>query len=286
MRPENVPRKYVDLIRQTSNNWGIWDPSNAPKVGSYGQVNYDTGEMEVEGNVYDPEFQQYVDEVDGRMKMTDYPPVWSEVKQDVAMASLGVRRGELKPGPDAPPGVATASLKGHWTFQKGRCGGLLVLYQPREESLPADDVLEELYKIPLLKDKLLITNVTHCPAYSLYVSGKDGETLSLALKGSREAGSEEPDSGLEWWVDPERERPSLRTECSMAGDYCFTPLFDLRRKLPLIRRLMRDSPPPDPKAEGFWCGTSQPWQPLDEDGEEDPVYDYDDMTGTSILLWA
>ncbi|KIJ66086.1 hypothetical protein HYDPIDRAFT_167012 [Hydnomerulius pinastri MD-312] len=290
MLPERVPRKYVDLIRQMSNKWPNWDPSNPPKliewfgkVGSYGQVNFDTGALDVEGNVYDPDFQKYVDDVDGRIKMTDCPPLWGDVEEDIVLSTIGLRDKDLKPGPDVPFSAVAASLKREWTFQKGRHGALLVVHKPRQEFLPPKTVLNELYKIPMLKDKLLITRVTHCPAYLLYLSGngKYGETVSLALSGSESTGSGEP-PGFEWWVNTERE--NLRKGCSKDGEYSFTPLYDLHRKIPLIRRQMRDSPKPDPEPENFWIVSYQPWQPLNNDGEEEPVYEYEAMEGSSFLM--
>jgi hypothetical protein len=48
---------------------------------------------------------------------------------------------------------------------------------------------------------------------------------------------------LEWWTDSKVEHLQLKTD----QDEVFSPLFTCKRKIPLIRPLMRDSPTPDPE---------------------------------------
>lgn len=67
-------------------------------------------------------------------------------------------------------GLAEASIKGQWEFGKKR-GALLIMARPRSRRIPPHVVLKQLVKIPSLEDKVLVTEVLSCPAYSLYLSG-------------------------------------------------------------------------------------------------------------------
>jgi hypothetical protein len=57
--------------------------------------------------------------------------------------------------------------------------------------------------------------------------------------------SENPAEPEQWWSDT---NVSLLRK-GHHKDYMFTPLYGLKRKLPLIRRLMRDSPVLDPEGD-------------------------------------
>ncbi|KAF8133222.1 hypothetical protein EV363DRAFT_1070931, partial [Boletus edulis] len=60
VRPEDAPCRYADNRNQNFTRWDVWDPAKGPRcaqlIGSYGFINADTGALDVEGNVYDPEF--------------------------------------------------------------------------------------------------------------------------------------------------------------------------------------------------------------------------------------
>jgi hypothetical protein len=51
--------------------------------------------------VYDPEFQKLLDATDGKMKLSDYPPVLDEEEKDFAVGSLGVRPKDFSIESDA-----------------------------------------------------------------------------------------------------------------------------------------------------------------------------------------
>lgn len=69
----------------------------------------------------------------------------------------------------------SASLKGEWQFQNGKRGALLVMVKPRATILPRDILLNTLWAIKELDGKELVTEITTCPAYALYLS--DQSTL-------------------------------------------------------------------------------------------------------------
>jgi hypothetical protein len=49
--------------------------------------------------VYDPEFQKLLDATDGKLKLSDHPPVFDE-EEDFAVGSMGVRAKDFSPGLD------------------------------------------------------------------------------------------------------------------------------------------------------------------------------------------
>jgi len=171
--------------------------------------------------------------------------------------------------PNSPEGVDTATTKGQWWFQKGRSCAILLLHEPREQVLPGP-VLEELFKIPMLKHKHLVTKVVHCSAYARYLSSTDGEHIKLSLRGSDKATSGtsgDPRPTLEWYTHG-CDAGYLDTGVNQNGNLCYTPAFYLRQKYPLIRSLLRDVATPDPRPQDFWCTTFPPWKPLDDEGIE------------------
>jgi hypothetical protein len=265
----NAARKFIDLIRQSTAKWANWDPPIPIQVGAYGRLNVESGELDIEGNIYDPEFQILLDKVDGKLKLADFPPQVGAVEGDFIVCTMGVRQNDLKvDGEINVPGLGQASIKGEWQFQRGKRGALLIMHNPRQEYVPRGRILEALYKVPELKDMHIVNSIFKCPAYTIYLSDKSGEKISLALTPSgHETESEQ------WWSDT---NASLLRK-GHHKDYMFTPLYGLKRKLPLMRRLMRDSPVPDPEGDDFWVDVHAPWDPLDEDGDEEySVEDEDD----------
>lgn len=263
----NTGLKYVDLIRQRTSKWANLSPETQDiRVGSYGLFSAQTGRFEVEGNVYDPEFQKLLDATDGKIKLSDHPPVLDDEEKDFAVGSMGVRPKEFSLGSNVAEGIDKAKYKGDWQFLQGKRGAMLVMYKPRLEHFPKGKVFEAIYKVPELKDKYVVPSVYKCRAYVTYLSEKAGEKISLALLPKS---GKENETQLNWWTDSKIENLQTRTD----KDYVFSPLFTCKRKIPLIRPLMRDSPTPDPEDADFWMDVYPPWEPLDDDGEIDPVYD-------------
>jgi hypothetical protein len=69
-------------------------------------------------------------------------------------------------------GIAEASIKGQWLFERGKRGAILIMHSPRQIYIPPKVVLEPLYKVDKLIDKYLVTNIHVCSAYSMYLSEK------------------------------------------------------------------------------------------------------------------
>ncbi|KAF9220623.1 hypothetical protein BS17DRAFT_797611 [Gyrodon lividus] len=271
----SLQRKYVDLIHQTSSKWANWDPPIPVEVGAYGTIHPGTGELIVEGNIYDPEFQEELDKVNGKFKIADHPPSEGGIEGDYIIASAGARSINFSLEPQVGfAGIASASLKGQWQFQKRQRDALLVMYKPRQKYIPSKVILDHLYKVPKLQGKCLVTSVHVCPAFSMYLSNKSGEKISLALAAQAPVAAAAAvtaggDVGFDWWADTQA--TLLRKACDKNGTYRYTPLYALKRPIPFHKRLFRDKTSPVPDDDEYWCDVLHPWQPLDEDGKEDQI---------------
>ncbi|KAG8215952.1 hypothetical protein J3R82DRAFT_7932 [Butyriboletus roseoflavus] len=271
--PSYMQRKYIDLIRQVSSKWVNWDPPIEIRVGAYGTVDKETGELIVEGNIYDPEFQGELDKQGVKFNLADYPPQEGPIEDDFIIASRGAKRQDLSADKAADvPDIANASVKGQWLFQRGKRGAVLIMHNPRQVFLPPNVILEPLYQVDKLIDKWLVTSIHLCPAYSMYLSDMSGDKVSLALVAQAPIAGAVGDTagandGLSWSVDA---RTGLvRKACDPAGNYSFTTLYSLRRPIKRFRRFIRDTIRPDPTGDELWFNDSPPWDPLDEEGEED-----------------
>ena len=102
---KNPSRKFIDLIRDVSSKWANWDPPNQIKVsifrspsggtqlhyhsqvGDYGTINKETGQFEVDGNIYeDPSIVNLT---------AAHPPLQTCPENSFIASSSGVKRHEL-----------------------------------------------------------------------------------------------------------------------------------------------------------------------------------------------
>jgi len=273
-----LQRKYIDLIHGVSSKWVNWDPPIPVEVGAYGHVERETGALRVDGNIYHPDFQTELNRRGLTFRMADYPPQEGGVEEDFIIASKGAERMDWHLGPDVGvAGLANATIRAQWQFERGKRGAILIMHSPRLRFLPTNVILEKLYMVPSLKDKWLVTGVHMCPAYSMYLSNKSGKKVSLALVAQVPMAGVQgvtvgAASGFDWWSDIQADLS--RKACDKAGNYCYTPLFTMKRRIGLLQRLFREdgTPEPAPSGDKLWTDdVSPPWDPLDESGEEDSL---------------
>ncbi|KAK7017678.1 hypothetical protein R3P38DRAFT_3201233 [Favolaschia claudopus] len=263
-------RKYVDLILQVSSKWASWDPPHLIEVGDYGTIDKETGLFQKDGNIYtDPATAKLC---------ADYQPDTRAPDEVMVVCSQTEKKRDFGLGPEIDiPGIAEASIKGQWKFKSGKTGALLVMAQPRSSIISGGALFSKLIDTPSLKDKYLVTETVACHAYSLYLSSKMDDVISLALVAKTplpvsplvSAGGE---ISATWWS--QTGSGVFRHGCAERGTYSFTPLFALKRlrKISFVR--YRGEPTPEERAEDMWDSEPEsPWGPLDEDGEEDVFED-------------
>jgi len=144
--------------------------------------------------------------------------------------------------------------------------------RPRITHIPNNTVLELLVDLPTLADKILVTDVISCHAYSLYLSTKNTDVVTLALIGTLpEPGTPGAtvSSGIKWWSN--NVTGLLQSAC--AKEDKFSPLFILKKVRKRSRTLFRDGPVVDPTGDDLWINARPPWDALDEDGNEEPFED-------------
>ncbi|KIJ34777.1 hypothetical protein M422DRAFT_263133 [Sphaerobolus stellatus SS14] len=268
----NPQRKFIDLIHRETSKFANWEPPAEIKVGSYGTIDKRTGSLTVEGNIYSKEFKQHIP---SDLDLSSYHPEDCPEDEEYVVWSSKAKKVDLGVSADLNvPGIASAAIKGVWEVKKGGRGAILLMYKPRLKRIPPGELLGKLAQIPELKSRHLVTGVYYCPAYALSLSSTRGENISVALTGAVPASIPGLTAGggvsMNWISN--KQTGLLR---SGAGkDHSFTPLYDLRQIIP-VQSLHRSDSSPERKGDDLWAPAGLPWDPLDEDGEEVPIYEGD-----------
>jgi len=253
-------RKFIDLIWRTSSKWAVWDPpSNGINLGDYGRLNKDTGAFERRGNIYtNPEFADFLGSPDPQGELID------NTDEVICIASRNAKSVSVEAEAAADVQVAQAAFQAGWKF-KDSSGAVLVAHKPRQHCLPQDIDLERLTKE--LNGQYLVTSVTVCPAYALYLATKDDSDISFALRVEAPVPAAPvvtgPNVKAKWY---NRHGAGLYRE-GIKEKEVFTVLYDLR----ICRRKgwLRDSPQPgDGSPESRLHQAYPPWTMLDDEGVE------------------
>ncbi|KAG0696501.1 hypothetical protein DFH29DRAFT_857922 [Suillus ampliporus] len=266
----SAQRKFIELIFDRTGKYPNWDPPSEIPVGSYGRIDRATGNLDVQGSIYSNDFKSLLIDAGIDPESNEHHPKDCPEESEFTTWSKNVRRLELNVESHAGvPGIATANIKGTWQVKKGSTGAVLLMNNPRIKHITSE-VLGKLASIELLQSMHLVTKVFYCPAFSLYLSDKSGEKISIALLASAPVvapvGTLEARATMKWWSDTQAglARNGCKTE------HCFTPLYELLH----VRhpRNRRSSLSPERTGEQLWIAPPVPWAPLDDEGNEVPVY--------------
>ncbi|KAG2129591.1 hypothetical protein DEU56DRAFT_816898 [Suillus clintonianus] len=265
----HAQRKFVELIFERTGKYPNWDPPSEIPVGSYGLIDKDTGKLIPQGSIYSHDFRQRLVDAGIDPDSNEHQPKDCPEESEFTAWSKNVRRLELNVESHAGvPGIAAASIKGTWQIKKGTTGAVLLMNKPRIKHI-TPNILGKLANIELLQNVHLVTKVFYCPAFSLYLSDKSGENISIALLASAPIVAPVTvgaTASMRWWSNTQAglSRNGCKTE------HCFTPLYELHH----VRhhRNRRASISPERTGEQLWVTPPLPWAPLDEDGQEVPVY--------------
>ncbi|KAJ8591268.1 hypothetical protein M405DRAFT_880569 [Rhizopogon salebrosus TDB-379] len=257
----NPQRKFIELIFKRTGKYANWDPPSEIRVGSYGRIDSDTGDLIVQGTIYSDEFRQRLVDIGINVESGEHLPKDCPDEVEFTTWSKNITRLDLTSNAGIP-GIDTATIKGTWEVKKGSRGAVLLMHNPRMKHITAD-VLGKLAKIELLQSMHLVTKVFYCPAYSLYLSDKSGDRVSIALLGSVPV---DATTVKKWWYNTQ----TGFARCACNTEHCFTPLYELMH----VRhtRTRRSSSSPERIGEQLWITPPLPWAPLDEDGNDVPVY--------------
>ncbi|KAG1745020.1 uncharacterized protein EDB91DRAFT_1271489 [Suillus paluster] len=273
-------RKFIDLILQTSSKWANWDPPIEIKVGHFGTIDRTSGELEVEGNIYDAAFQESLNQQGLKIDLSDpsFQPIKGAIEEDIIMCSTGVKKGDFSLKPEVSLlNLASASVKAEFQFQDGKRGAVLVMHKPQQQYIPQGRLLGIVHKANELKDKYIVNSTFTCPGYYLYLSNKSGERVALALTANALPAAIGVTAGggasVDWWTNVQA--AFLRKAFDKAGQYRYTPLYSLKRRQNWFQRAFRGEEE-HMTEDDLWPNCPAPWDPLDEDGNEDSVYEETD----------
>ncbi|KAH7889177.1 hypothetical protein F5I97DRAFT_1842266 [Phlebopus sp. FC_14] len=264
-------RQFIDLILKASDKWANFDPAIAIEVGAYGVINRKDGTLQVEGNIYSDDFKKILADENVSLDLTNFRPQEGP-SEKIEICSSNAKQLDISAGPELDFFFANAVVKGEWQFQQGSRGAVLMMHDVRQRFIPPNGILEKLSKLAHLKGKCLVTSVFSCSAYTMCLSDKSGNKVSLALTGTvpialaagMAAGG---NVALGWQV--KGNSTYIRSGVAVEPEKRFIPLYSLRRSVSwLSGRLMRDSPVEDPEGDEWWSPLEAPWEPLDEEGQE------------------
>ncbi|THU79033.1 hypothetical protein K435DRAFT_811050 [Dendrothele bispora CBS 962.96] len=260
-------RKFIDLLLQVTNNkWTNIDANKEIKVGDFGQIDRATGELQVEGNLYE--------HPDTKTKMaahplhrtvpTEFEKYVSEGVQELSFTSSVDVRGQP---------IVGGGFEGKFEFKNKR-GALLVLVSPSIQTMqgfPTSLLLDAQLR-PILKNRVICTDVVSCPGFCLYLGNSKNHTFSLSLKGdvpARVAPGLEADGSLQanWKVD--NAQGLVKKGLNEQGDSVYFPLYCLKRvSWDRVSSVLRGGEAGD---VSLLEDAETPWLNLDDDGQEQDI---------------
>ncbi|KAG1724596.1 hypothetical protein EDB19DRAFT_1915444 [Suillus lakei] len=258
-------RKFIDLIQGATSKWANWDPPREITVGDYGMIINETGEFDWEGNIYSPDFQEklksskYKFDID----LTDstlHPKEQEGGDDQFIVKSWGVTTKEVNASTNVGvPGAANVALEVNFQFDGTKPAAVLVMHKPRYSSLPNDERIIRLLKAmaDTLKGKYIVTEVVTCAAYMMHLSDKKAEKFSVTLKATGPVTPAVNAGGAAGFHLVFRSYLWLKKPRAKFWEWPFGHRGD-ENTIDAIDR---------------WEDVDPPWDPLDDEGEEDEIYD-------------
>ncbi|KAJ7190619.1 hypothetical protein GGX14DRAFT_407866 [Mycena pura] len=220
-------RKFIDLLLQVTNNkWTNIDANKEIKVGDFGQIDRATGELQIEGNLYE--------HPDTQAKMDAHPVRQTVSTEFEKYVSEGVKELSLAASADAKvEPIVDGEFEGKFAFQKKR-GALLVITSPRIQSMhgfPTSLLLDDQLK-GVLKDRVICTDVVSCPGFFLYLGNSGSHVFNLSLKADLPvpvAPGVKAGGSLQTGWKSENTQGLVKKGMSDKGEYVYFPLYSLKR---------------------------------------------------------
>ncbi|KAG2129592.1 hypothetical protein DEU56DRAFT_493042 [Suillus clintonianus] len=220
----HAQRKFIELIFDRTGKYPNWDPPSEITVGSYGRIDRDTGNLNIEGSIYSDHFKELLIDAGINPESGEHLPEDCPEESEFTTWSKNVKRIESKVDSQAAvPEIATAAIKGTWQAKKGTTGAVFLMSNPRMKRITSD-AIGKLANIRLLQSMHLVTKTFSCPAFYMHLSDTSGESFSIALLGSAPSvGAVDATAPMRWWSDTQTglARSGCKTE------HCYTPLYEL-----------------------------------------------------------
>ncbi|KAG2151621.1 uncharacterized protein EDB93DRAFT_1103058 [Suillus bovinus] len=269
MRSES--RKFMDLLYTPTYQFVNWDPLTAINVGDYGMVNKETGEFEREGNLYTLQNDVDIDMTDPALR-----PIETEGDDTYIVKSWGATVENVDTTKEATvPGAGNVALKVEFESDGRRRAAMMVMYKAKHISIPNDERIVKLIKSKpdVLKEKYVVTQVTCCAAYVMYMSTTEVEKFPVTLHVNGPIVPAVDAGGATSFTWSSGTNHGVYREGSKSGAK-YMPIYKLKEPrskfwVPLSER---GNEKIDDSIEK-WVAVDPPWELIDDDGEEDPFYD-------------
>ncbi|KIJ34778.1 hypothetical protein M422DRAFT_263134 [Sphaerobolus stellatus SS14] len=266
------------------------------QVGSYGIIDKHTGTLKIRGNIYSEDFEKHFPP---GFELSSHSPEESFHEGKLPVRVANSDNADMLMDFKEPPfehrynnGLYNSPnlVESTWRIDKSARGACLIMYKPRHTCIPdSGGVFGKLSQISELKSTYLVISAYSCPAYAFWLSDKV-EYSPIRKRGPRSKQDSNEDHGVSiimtsrkgkphWWQYPEN-KGTLQSDIGNEdlNGYAFTPFYCLEQILPEDRPLRRAAPSPERKdreLQAPWITGGVPWAPLDEDGEEIEIHDYE-----------
>ncbi|KAG2160196.1 uncharacterized protein EDB93DRAFT_1244938 [Suillus bovinus] len=257
----------MDLLYTPTYQFVNWDPLTAINVGDYGMVNKDTGEFEWEGNLYTLQ-----NDVDIDMTDTALRPIETEGNDTYIVQSWvpPSRTSTQLLKRSTVPGAGKVALKVEFESD-----GMRRAAKATHISIPNDERIIRLIKSrpDVLKEKYVVTKVTCCAAYAMYMSTTEVEKFPVTLQANGPIVPVVDVGGATSFTWSSGTNHGVYREGSKSGAK-YMPIYKLKepRSKFWVPPSERGNEKIDDSIEK-WVAVDPPWEPIDDDGEEDPFYD-------------
>ncbi|OCB87723.1 hypothetical protein A7U60_g5250 [Sanghuangporus baumii] len=238
-------RKFIDLVNLAACKWANWDPTIPVEPGDYSRIDRETDQFQKEGNIFR---ETEIADIVSKYSLITGPRV-----DDYIIQSLNVKGALETAGP---------TFGGQWQFGSKRAA-LLLLYGSRITRLP-EELFEELKETKWGHGKHIVSHIHSCPAYALYLSDRDNETVMINLHADVPLGPA-PDVGINAIWTASGVSGTFQRAC--ADGSVFVPLYQVK-ELKKRRGRRRQSPDPLNDDKEDWVPVDFPWNILDDDGKE------------------
>ncbi|KAF9475816.1 hypothetical protein BDN70DRAFT_935566 [Pholiota conissans] len=267
-RPKFLSRKYVDLIYPLDGSYANYTAARRFDVGDFGVIDKETGLFEKHGSIFDPELS--ISDYD---ELTQLISLYSEPKPDPPSTSTHLKSNGIKQM-GVTGGINVPDGKAEWKFEFGsHYGAVLILVQPYSTNLcntynlrPLLQFLEEKH---ILDDQVIVTSVTHCPAYAFTISRGCWNSVTFSLIGAY------PPFAASAGIYIKNSKASGVHDIGSQPGVIYTPLLRLGTlKEGCLRTQYRMISTDGPvkavsdTVDDMFEPYALPWGPLNEDGEE------------------
>jgi hypothetical protein len=256
VNPAAATRKFIDEVHKPSSRWAFWDNPADIEVGTFGDIDIDTGKFRPKGNIYKNKSILWM--MPSLTEPTNSPQPGSHMEDTYTIMSEWMT-GTSEVGSD--------TLKFKIDLEDDKPGSFVILNKHQSMYLPLDDVqMRNLAESSVLEPMFVVTELITCPSFAMGLTTKDQCSLELdrSLTGT--------------WITLQPVR-FFTHQTDPSGVAQSVSLLKLRKmswewkKWRWGHFCSRSDPRLEPTDSEVWEDAYPPWGPLDDAGIEQRVVD-------------